>query len=359
MTLNFQIDEDSFNTKPVVFCGIDSYLINPKLDAKWTPNNLFFRSIILDQKGEILSCGFPKFFNYGEKKDCYPDPQNFNDWRIEEKIDGSLLICDYVNSRFNMRTRGIEDYLRQKNSIEFETLLEKYPKVESFLKKNSHLSLLFEMVTPSNVIVIKPKNVEFFLLGAVDKNFPQVVSSENLIEIWRQIGCVPAPQSFQFEGVQGLKYIAEIAREKKGAEGFVLSYNRGKNRIKLKSDWYCNIHRWKSQLKSSDSLVEYYVDNGMPEYEEFYKKIETEFDFEVANFLKDDILHLTEKGQKVKQEIIQIEEFVRSLSPIKSRKDQAEYIRKSYPKNKTSFIFSILDKKALTPVQLKKLIEQK
>jgi acyl transferase domain-containing protein len=39
----------------------------------------------------------------------------------------------------------------------------------SFLEKNNHLSLLLEIITPNNIIVIRTPMVQFYLLGAIDK----------------------------------------------------------------------------------------------------------------------------------------------------------------------------------------------
>ena len=228
---------------PHKFCGKDAFLIIPEIDAKWTKDNLFYRSLIVDKKGNVCSCGFPKFFNASEKEDCYPDPANFKDWIVQDKADGSLLIADFYNNQFSMRTRGTASYLAQENAADFELLPQKYPKVVEFLKENSHLSLLFEIVTPNNVIVIRPKEVEFYLLGAINKNGLCVVTSHELTEIWRKIGCVPMPQTYQFDSMADLKAITSMVKDWKGKEGIVLSYNNNQNRIKLKSQWYLFCHK--------------------------------------------------------------------------------------------------------------------
>jgi hypothetical protein len=49
---------------------------------------------------EVLSSGFPKFFNAGEKPDAYPNPDKYKDWTIGTKIDGSLMNVDFVNDIF-------------------------------------------------------------------------------------------------------------------------------------------------------------------------------------------------------------------------------------------------------------------
>lgn len=350
--------EEYFNVVPSTFCDLDCYLITPKIDAKWDDSNLFYRSLITDKEGNVLSSGFPKFFNYGEKPECYSNPEDFSDWKIEDKIDGSLVITDYVNNQFSMRTRGTVSYSSQENAKDFELLPERYPKVVEFLKNNSHLSLLFEIVTPNNVIVVRPSQIEFFLIGAVNKNGMCVVSSSDLTEIWRKIGPISTPQIYNFLNTKDLSKIAETIKQWKGKEGIVVSYNNGQNRIKLKSDWYLFCHRVKSQLNSQNNLIEYYIDCEMPECEDFYKKIETEFDFEIALQLKDEIEKICEAGNLSKKYIDNILEMIHDIRKVESRKEQAEMIKRNYQEN-SSYAFSILDNKPISKPQWFKLITQK
>lgn len=351
-------EEGYFNIISSVFCGLDCYLITPEVDAKWNSNNLFYRSLITDKEGNVLSSGWPKFFNHLEKEDCYPNPQKYHDWRIYEKMDGSLLIADYVNGQLSMRTRGTVSYATQENSKDFELLPEKYPKVVEFLKDNSHLTLLFEIVTPNNVIVVRPKEIEFYLIGAVNKNGMVVVSSPDLTDIWRKIGPIPIPQSYQFNDISDLSKIAQLVKGWKGKEGIVISYNNNQNRIKLKSDWYCFIHRVKSQLSSTKNLIEFYVDKEMPSCEDFYKLIETEFDYELAVQLKSDLEKIWEAGEKAKKYIDHILDVLHDIRKVETRKEQAEMIKRNFQEN-SSFAFSILDGKIVSKEQWIKLINQK
>lgn len=358
MKVRLPIEDGYFNIIPNTFCGLDCYLITPEIDAKWNKNNLFYRSLITDREGNVLSSGWPKFFNYGEKPEYYSNPENFNDWKIEDKIDGSLLIADYVNGKFSMRTRGTVSYSSQENAKDFELLPEKYPKVVEFLKENSHLSLLFEIVTPNNVIVIRQQQIEFYLIGAINKNGMCVVSSPDLIEIWRKIGPIPTPQSYNFLDTNNLAKIAETIKQWKGKEGIVISYNNGQNRIKLKSDWYLFLHRVKSQLNSTNNLIEYYIDKKMPPYDIFYDHIVVEFDFEIALQLKDEIEKICDAGEKTKKYIDNILEMIHDIRLIETRKEQAEMIKRNYKEN-SSYVFSILDNKPITKLQWTKLITQK
>lgn len=357
MKVGLPIEEGYFNITPSKFCDLDCYLITPEIDAKWNSNNLFYRSLIVDKEGNVLSCGFFKFFNYLEHPECYPNPYKYNDWKFEEKKDGSLLIADYVNGRFSMRTRGTVSYITQENARDFELLPQKYPEVIEFLKDNQHLSLLFEIVTPNNVIVIRPKEVEFYLLGAIDKNNMSVVTSSELTEIWRAIGPIQTPKTYSFNDIRDLSKISEHIKNWKGEEGIVISYNNSQNRIKFKSLWYLFCHRVKSQLSSTKNLIDFYIEKEMPSYEDFYKIIETEFDYEIAIQLKWEMEKICDAGEKAKKYIDHILEVVHDIRKVETRKEQAEMIKRNFQEN-SSYVFSILDGKEITKQQYEKLINQ-
>lgn len=342
--------EDGFKAYSHDFCGLNAFLIVPEINAKWNKKNLFYRSLIVDKKGNVLSSGWPKFFNYGEKAECYPQPDKYKDWRIEEKLDGTLVICDFVNGRFSMRTRGSVSYLAQQNFKDFELLTTLYPGVVEHLKNNSHLSLLFELVTPNNVIVIRQSDVQFYFLGAIDKTKLKVVDKYELdID-------VPVPQEYSFSKISNL---VEAVKHWKGQEGVVLSYNKGKNRIKVKSNWYCWIHKVKSQFNCDKNLIEFYVEEGMPTYEKFYKIIETNFDFELASQLQKDIERMVAAGEKVSKVLTSVSKLTQDIRNLETRKEQAKIIQQSYVasnKHLVPLAFSFLDNKEITKDQLQKLM---
>jgi T4 RnlA family RNA ligase len=348
--------EDGFGVHEHEFCGIPSYLIIPSVDAKWHTNNLFFRSLIVHKEtNEVLSAGFPKFFNYGEKPDCYPDPEKYKDWKIQEKLDGSLVICDYENEKFSMRTRGSVSYMNQANYEDFQLLPQKYPQVVDFLKIYPHISLLFEIVTPNNIIVLRPSEIEFYFLGAVDKVTLQTASSQGHEKI-ANILHIPTPKIYNFDS---LKNTIETVKAWKGQEGIVLCYNDDQNRVKIKSDWYCWIHKIKSQLNSENNLIEYYVNEGMPDYNKFYKKIETEFDWELAEQMKKEILRVCETSKKVSKIKKQMQKFLNTIKNYETRKEKANAIINAYDgENLTSFVFTLLDDKDWSSDQLIKLMHK-
>ena len=95
----------------------------------------------------------------------------------------------------------------------------------------------------------------------------------------------------------------------------------------------------------------------MPSYEDFYKTIETEFDYEIATQLKLEIEKICNTGEKTKKYIDYILEVAHDIRKVETRKEQAEMIKRNFNEN-SSYVFSILDGKEITKQQYEKLINQ-
>ena len=351
-------EEDGFNSYPIEFCGIESYLIIPDISAKWDKQNVIFRSLIVRGSDfEVLSSNWKKFWNAGEKPDLYPDPIKYRDWSIFEKKDGTAVLVDYVNGQFSMRTRGTPSYRTQDNYTDFELLPETYPKIVEWIKENPNYTLLLELMTPRNVIVIRPSDVEFTLLGAIDKDSLTYMSVEALDYVSKVIE-IPTPKQFFFKTIDEIVSSIETI---KNFEGVVLSYNKNQNKIKLKNSEYLALHRIKSELSSEKNLLEYYVSNSMPDYNDFFKLLEEKFDYEIAITFQSQISKLADASKEVKRIIKGMEDFVNDIRNLPTRKEQALTIMNSFggeKNSRASMCFAILDGKELTKDQIQKLFWQ-
>jgi predicted PolB exonuclease-like 3'-5' exonuclease len=96
----------------------------------------------------------------------------------------------------------------------------------------------------------------------------------------------------------------------------------------------------------------------MPSYEDFYNMIETDFDFEIAEQLKDSIQKITIHGEQAKHDIENMKAFCHSIRKFETRKQQAEHIITTYD-TRSSYVFNLLDNKPLTQPQWIKIINQK
>lgn len=352
------LNQESFNLKEGFIGGNVVYLVTPKdFGCNWTKETLHLRSVLLGYDGEVLSRGLNKFFNCGEKPELYPDPNKFKDWVVSNKEDGSLMICDYIFGEFNVRTRGVISYKNHENTGDFDFVIEKYKLVE-LLKNYSGYSILFELYSPNNVIVLKPYDVpEIVLLGLVDKETGTYHPFYTDLgkEVQTLLGC-KVPETFTFD--DDLKTIGEKIALWEGKEGVVLSYNKSQNLIKLKSEWYLVRHRMKSELNNLEKVLDFWVSVGYPPYQEFYKIVSETFDYEIAENSRGFISTICDAFKGVKE----IEAgMVRFVEPLKSlpRRDAAAKILSSYGNtNRAAFVFTLLDGKPFGGKEYTKLMWQ-
>jgi hypothetical protein len=358
LEINFNsIDLKQFNIKEGIFCDENAILITPDLaGVDWTQDNKIFRSSIWSKNGKLLSASFPKFTNFGENPQNFPVPElNKHNYQIINKIDGSTAIIDFYNNQLNIRTRGTFDYTGQKNASDFEYALNKYPKIINFLKNNQNITLLFEIVTPNNIIVINyGEEIDLYLIGAINKENYLLYSQAELDQIAAE-NSFKRPQYFDFKGDEIFNKVNEL----KNIEGFCLY--KGQGIWKIKNSHYLTLHRMKSELSSFDKTVDVYFSTCINyNYNEFYNFIHNTFDYEIAEQCKGFISKICDTMKEVDKIVLGMKNFINNIKNYSSRKEQAKGIIASYGNtNRASFVFTLLDGKELTSDQLKKLFWQK
>lgn len=353
------IDKSSFKIKDGILNGRVVYLINPvEFDCKWNKSNLHLRSLMIDYDGTVISRGMSKFFNFGEKQELYPTPDKFNDWVLSSKEDGSLLICDLIDGKFNARTRGTISYKDHENTSDFDFVINKYKLWE--LSELTEYSILFELYSPTNVIVLKPyQDPEIVLLGAIHKenNIYYPYYSELGKQIQSKLNC-KLPETFPING--DIAIIASKIKDWIGKEGIVLNYNNNQNQLKIKSDWYLIRHRMKSELSSLEKVMDLWISLNYPNYTDFYNEVVKSFDFEIANIAQGHISNICDAYKEVNKILDGFYSFVNhTLRLLPNRKEQALKVIQSYGiTNRANFIFKLLDGKTLGGDDIKKLLFQ-
>jgi hypothetical protein len=354
-----KLDLTSFKLKDGILNGQLVYLINPlDFNCKWTRENLHFRSVLVDYDGNILSRGFNKFFNVGESPDLYPNPEKYKDWVLTNKEDGSLAICDYIFDCLNVRTRGTISYKDHDNTVDFDYVIQKY-NISPVVKKYNEYSILFEIYSPTNVIVLKPyTEPEIVLLGAIHKEtgiyYPFYTQLGK--EIQSHLNC-KVPEIFNFSG--NIINIVEKIKLWKNKEGIVLNYNNSQNQLKIKSLWYLSLHRFKSEATLENTL-DLYFSYDKPSYQEFASKLTETFDYECFEMVRGYASQICDASKEVNKIVDGFESFIdNQLKSLSTRKEQAQKVISSYSEsNRSSMIFSLLDGKNLTTDQQKKLFWQ-
>lgn len=363
------IDQNNFLIKESIIANESCFLVcPPHIGAKWDKRNLIFRSSIWNSDGELISAGFPKFFNWGEQPDLAHTPHSTTangGVDVVEKRDGSCLIVSRYKGVLITRTRGTFCATNLENGYEIQVLIEKYPKAFSFENEPDTVdySLIFEWETPNNKIVIRHEEPSLVLIGKVYHSDYSLGTQLELDSIAKKIE-VPRPNRYHYDTVQQMLDDVELWV---GKEGVCVYSNKGQSIRKKKSLWYLAAHRMKSELGSLDRVVDLFFTLEMPDYNSFYTQILELYDYEVAESCIGFISKICDAWKVVADLVKGMELFVeRELKSIseftdykKRRKQQAELVFSAYGKtNRAKYVFTILDNGELELDSYKKLLYQ-
>src|SRR5579885_1722412 len=267
---------------------IDGYtFIHPKHTKwDWSEEELSLRSVAVDQRGLVVSCGWPKFFNMGERP--------INDAALEaalssgeevfftEKLDGTLIIRSVLpDCRVIFRTRGAWDggkfsaLARSIASAHYPALLDPTLMPE--------WSLLFEYVGPANLIVIAYTQEDLWFLGAVRHADSYLMPVGQVQAFARDYGLHPAPL---VELPRDLKRLQQAVRDWNDREGVVARLRQGQLLIKLKSARYLALHAMRANM-SYALIVEYARGAAVNTEEELEAGLrELGYDYELCQIAK-------------------------------------------------------------------------
>ena len=345
------VDRENFIVSPQIIGGEQVFLVNPTFSTKWNKENLHFRSSVWDKDGNPVSLGFKKFFNaFIEHPEITPPPTALKGARLTTKMDGSLLIISKWKGNLIVRTRGTVDARRMENGHEIDLLLAKYPNILADNAETWDYSLLFEWVSPANVIILTYPEPDIYLIGKVFHSNYQLETQDNLDTLAQKLN-VKRPEYFTFDTIPDMVKSIEALQDK---EGIVIYFGENQNQLlKLKSISYLAKHRFKSQA-SLDNTVDLYFSYGCPDHQTFTDSLVKQFDFECMQMVEPFCGKIVSAKKRVDELTTNMHNFVQPLKTI-SRKEAAAQIIGTFG-NQAGYCFTLLDNKPLAEKDLKKLV---
>ena len=352
-----------FNVQDVTHPDYDEsfVLVTPTdMGTDWNEANARYRSALLSLDGSIISQGFPKFTNWGEKPAFQPWDSS---WQVEarHKMDGSLLIVSKYRDKTIARTRGTADARRLPNGHEIDVLREKYPTAFNNKYLDSGWTLLFEWTTPSNIIVIREHNEPTLtLLGLVDNETATLMTQSNVDAVAEFLD-LARPERYVYNSIS--ECIADVSAWV-GKEGVVLYSPCGQILKKIKAEAYLKLHRLATGIKNIKHVMELFISS--PRFtspDEFYSYVESTLDYEVAEKIKDDIETVVSVYNDYLELIYRIVGFVGTrLDVCESRKEAAELVLANFESWQTGLVFTLFDRRKISEKQfsdtLFKILEQ-
>ena len=359
------IDRNQFMVHKHVVNGELMHLVQPQHNgADWTQENKIFRSSVWTDEGKLVSAGFPKFTNWGEKPEVFPTPISLENTRIVEKLDGSLLIVSKHEGHIMLRTRGTVDASKLDNGFELEVFCQEYlPQCDEYFGCNVELgswdtSLLFEWTSPVNKIVLNyGDEPDFVLVGLVRHENYSLADQDHLDFIAKNLG-LKRPPVYNFPSIDDLMKGVEMW---KGKEGVCVYSGRNYQVIhKVKVPWYLALHRMKEALSSIEKVIDFWYQQGQPSYQDFEKYITEKFDWEYWTQIRGEVSRVCDGSKEVSNIVAEMIHFVEaSLRQLPTRKEQALKVMECYGKTKrVSYVFKLLDGKSLDTEDHKKLLYQ-
>jgi len=342
-----KIDTENFQVKEGMIGDEKMFLVQPKhMGCSYTKDALIFRSSMWNEQGELVSSGFKKFFNWGESADISPVPETLDNTNLILKIDGSLLVVSKYKGQWIHRTRGTFDAGSLPNGFEVAKLEYKYPLVYPFKGENDtwDFSLLFEWVSDKNQIIIKYENCpDFWLVGAINHKDYSLYSQQDL-DIIAEKCCLKRPPRYHFENT--LDMIKQV-QEFKGKEGLVVYSNNDQVLHKVKGAEYLWLHHLKSELSSTEKILDVWLAWDRPDKQDFYDTVKTRFSFELAEYCKPNMEKICNIAMAVDTLIFEMTQFVnKEVKQFLTRKEQAQVIIENCKESfYRPFLFQKLDGK--------------
>jgi len=330
----------------------------------------WLRSMHIDsQTQHIISVGWPKFMNLGEG----PHVGHFNvsmddilkragkDLIATLKVDGSLLIRFVHNGKVRWRTRGsLGVYLD--NAYEIDEFCEKYPAL-SDPDVYPDDSILFEWVSPENVVVLHYPEPELILIGGIcyhkdchwDEAAPLLMPISELTSVAKRLG-TPFTENFTLSSVAEITKLAERLLSDTKIEGYVLRFDHCQQMVKIKADHYLTKHALRSNC-TTGGLVEMWLQWDKPDWSEYAWRFIAAYDYECYQWAMPAISSMFDGARKATKIIEFSRKWVDDRRS-KDRKDFAIEAQQAFLGLRLTLMFTLLDNREAKDEFWKKLILQ-
>jgi RNA ligase len=212
------------------------------------------RGIMFNEKGEVISRPFHKFFNINEREETYERNLEDRKFMVLEKIDGALIIPELINDKIFFRTKKSFESEEAKLVYEY---LQKFDKKdrEEFLEINRKLieqgfTPLYEFVwTERYPHVVSYSEPKLYFLAVRDIYTGRYFLPD---ENWISEPISNLPMNYGIE--MSLEEVKELLRNKpKNFEGYTLIdiYDF----YKIKTEWYLNLHKTLELIQASPKYI--------------------------------------------------------------------------------------------------------
>ena len=255
---------------PTLPLSVYNYSRTCQYHNKWDEVTLACRGLILDDEGNVVASSFTKFFNYEEVIWTNQIPEKGDYVYIQDKVDGSLGTLFYYNDEWHLATKG--SFESEQATKGMEIIKSKY-NLGAFM---TDMVYICEIIYPENRIVVDYNGEEKVVFLSVTSQGEELhwttakavfhasgIPEEDLVKTEQHFAFGP-------ELYRSLK-----AKNEANKEGFILRFQPGNFRMKIKFEDYVRLHRILTGFSSKD-IWEILMKGE--DLEPFLEKVPDEFD---------------------------------------------------------------------------------
>ena len=217
------------------------------------------RGIIFDTAtGDIIRRPFHKFFNVNEREETQDHVVDLSQSHaILEKLDGSMIAPFVVDDQLIWGTKmGATEVAEPVE--DFVLLNENYSQFARFIIRRGYTPI-FEWCSRKQRIVLDYKEDQLILTAIRDLTTGRYMSLD-LVTNTADLYFIPTVRAF--EPQSDMKSFIEYVRLLEDREGFVVRFDDG-HMLKLKCDWYVQIHKAKEKILQDRNIVELILDGKL------------------------------------------------------------------------------------------------
>lgn len=216
------------------------------------------RGIIFDTAtGKILSRRFSKFFNLGEKPDT-TDLDVSKPHHVLDKLDGSMISPLMVGGGIRWASKmGITDV-----AMQAEIFVQNRPEYLALAQEclADGMTPIFEWMSTQNRIVLDYGPDQLTLVAVRHNETGDYVQRETLEWKAQTLGILLV--AAVSTSLSSVSQFVEDLRQKENVEGVVITFADG-HMVKVKTDWYVQLHRAKDKIARERHLIALILDDGL------------------------------------------------------------------------------------------------
>lgn len=215
----------------------------------------------------VLTClPMKKFFRLNENPITMNLDINHVDWKIEDKLDGSLISSFLMkNGEWGLKSKTSIDSAHAciaKMLIDMPSFQELKDFIQHHVELNHTVNLELTSDNPDLRIVVAYDQTNLTVLNVRDNITGEILDYNELN--------VPLKHRVKFYKLT-LPEAIDACKTLHGIEGFI-AYNKTLDMVvKLKTEWYDNLHYTKTNLASTDNIIRLILTEAIDDFKAIFK----------------------------------------------------------------------------------------